>query len=105
MKQSFIDKLNHLGIPEDVSFEWLVAFAKRDFWSIEVYGNKYIARSFGDKKVSIDVPKHSFNGLQAIGNTPTDALLHLLVKIHAPEPDVVVADVDMAMQELREALV
>lgn len=103
MKQNLADKLRHLGIPEDASFEWLVAYAKRDFWSVEVYGNRYIARSFGDKKVSIHVPDDSFNGLQAIGKTPSEALKLLIVKIHAPDNTVVASDVDVAMNDLREA--
>jgi dTDP-4-dehydrorhamnose 3,5-epimerase-like enzyme len=102
MKDTLADKLRHLSIPEDASFEWLVAYAKNDFWSVEVYGNKYIARSFGDRKVSVYVPDSSFNGLQAIGNTPSEALMYLLVKIHAPDNTIIAADVDVAMNELRE---
>jgi hypothetical protein len=103
MKDTLSDKLRQLSIPEDASFEWLVAYAKRDFWSVEVYGNRYIARSFGDRKVSIHVPDGSFNGLQAIGKTPSEALKLLLVKIHAPDNTIRVSDVDVAMDELREA--
>lgn len=99
MKENLAAKLRNLGIPEDASFDWLVAYARRDFWSIEVYGNKYIARSFGDKKVSIHVPDSSFKGLQEIGKTPTEALMRLLVKIHTPD---IVSDVDEAMNDVRE---
>lgn len=103
MKIKLSDRLRKLNIPEDADFEWLVKYAKRDFWSIEVYGNRYIARSFGDKKVSAQLPDNTFAGKQAIGDTPRDALARLICEIHAPLI-VEVAEVDAAMDELREVL-
>lgn len=101
MKISLSDRLRKLNIPEDADFEWLVEYAKRDFWSIEVYGNRYIARSFADKKVSIHLPENTFAGKQAIGMTPREALAKLICEIHAPI-NIEVAEVDDVMNEVRE---